>query len=269
MDTQDIGWLNLLIGLLILIFPLWILQKYKTGLAKDALISSGRMVLQLLLVGFYLEFLFRINLWWANILWLLVMIVVAAFTMIGRTGLKWRKFLLPNFLALLFTLLFVDVFFLMLVVQMKTVFEARYLIPVSGMILGNAMQNSIIALNDFYNEIKTHPAVYRFSLANGATLRESLKSYYKNALIKSLNPTVAKMAVIGLIALPGTMTGQIIGGSSPVTAIKYQIMLMVVIFAASAISSWLCLILSSRYAFDDMGNLRKGIFYPIKRQKKK
>ena len=73
------------------------------------------------------------------------------------------------------------------------------------------------------------------------------------ALIKSFNPTIASMAVMGLIALPGTMTGQILGGSSPSVAIKYQIMLMITIFASSLISVLLTLWISRKKTFDKYG----------------
>ena len=260
MDTIDISWPYLALGISIMLIPVAILYYYKTGMVMDTLISTGRMILQLLLVGFYLEFLFRLDLWWANVLWLLVMIIVAALTLINKTGLKMKIFIVPNIFALLITMIIVDAFFFLLVIQNDSIFEARYLIPISGMILGNAMQNSIISLNQFYSDIREHPGIYRFSLGNGATLNESLLDYFKKGMESSLNPSIAKMAVIGLIALPGTMTGQIIGGSNPVTAIKYQILLMIVIFAASALSSWLCLLVSQRAAFDKAGNLKQGIF---------
>lgn len=266
MDTIDISWLNLGIGIAVLMIPVAILYFYRTGLVRDTLISAGRMIVQLLLVGFYLEFLFRLDIWWVNVLWMLAMTGVAALTLINRTGLMHRLFLLPNLAALLITMVIIDVFFFMLVIQHNSIFEARYLIPISGMILGNAMQNSIISLNQFYSEVRDHPAIYRFSLGNGATLNEALLDYFRKGLEHSLNPSIAKMAVIGLIALPGTMTGQIIGGSNPVTAIKYQILLMLVIFAASALSSWLCLLLSQRVAFDKAGNLKPGIFRKGKKE---
>jgi putative ABC transport system permease protein len=269
MDTIDIGWLNLAIGIGTLLIPLAILYYYRTGMVKDTLISSGRMILQLLLVGFYLEFLFRLDMWWVNIVWLLAMIVIASFTMINRTGLRMKVFFIPNIIALVVTMLVIDTFFFLLVIQNDSVFEARYLIPISGMILGNAMQNSIISLNQFYSDIKDNPGLYRFSLGNGATLNEALLDYFRKGLERSLNPSVAKMAVIGLIALPGTMTGQIIGGSNPVTAIKYQILLMIVIFAASALSSWLCLLMSQNAAFDRAGNMKAGLFKKVQGKGKK
>ena len=75
----------------------------------------------------------------------------------------------------------------------------------------------------------------------------------REALIKSFNPTIASMAVMGLVALPGTMTGQILGGSSPNVAIKYQIMLMITIFSSSLISVLLTLWAAKRRSFDSWG----------------
>ena len=82
---------------------------------------------------------------------------------------------------------------------------------------------------------------------------EALTPFMREALIKSFNPTIASMAVMGLIALPGTMTGQILGGSSPSVAIKYQIMLMITIFASSLISVLLTLWISRKKTFDKYG----------------
>ena len=89
-----------------------------------------------------------------------------------------------------------------------------------------------------------------FRLANGATAHEARSPFMRDALIKSFNPTIASMAVMGLIALPGTMTGQILGGSDPDVAIKYQIMLMISIFASSLISVLLTLALTRHKIFD-------------------
>jgi len=259
MDTVDISWINLFLGLSILFIPIYILYIFKTKLVKDSIISASRMFVQLLFVGFYLEFLFKLNLWWINILWVVVMLVFASFTLVNRSGASWRYLLIPNLISLSLSLIIVNSLFLLLIIQNNVVFEARYLIPISGMLLGNAMQNSIISLNSFFTDIKNNQLVYKFALGNGAKLNEALRPYIKESLVKASNPSIASMAVMGLIALPGTMTGQIIGGSSPSLAIKYQIMLMVVIFAANTLSSFLSIKLSVKNCFDAFGNIKKGV----------
>ena len=125
--------------------------------------------------------------------------------------------------------------------------------PISGMILGNMLSANVISLNSFYGSLNRERQLYLYLLGNGASPSEALTPFMREALIKSFNPTIASMAVMGLIALPGTMTGQILGGSSPSVAIKYQIMLMITIFASSLISVLLTLWISRKKTFDKYG----------------
>ena len=117
------------------------------------------------------------------------------------------------------------------------------------MILGNMLSANVIALNAFYGSLDRERQLYFYLLANGATRGEATAPFMREALIKSFN----SMAVMGLVALPGTMTGQILGGSSPNVAIKYQIMLMITIFSSSLISVLLTLWAAKRRSFDSWG----------------
>ena len=96
---------------------------------------------------------------------------------------------------------------------------------------------------------------YYYLLGNGATTDEATAPFVKQALIRAFSPAIANMAVMGLVALPGTMIGQILGGSTPDVAIKYQMMIIVITISASMISLMLTLNLSKRITFDDMGRI--------------
>lgn len=259
-STQDIGWYELIIGSCLVVLPLLIFWYYKAKLMKDTIIAVIRMIIQLLFVGFYLEYLFILNSALINLLWVLIMIIVATFSITSSAKLKLKYFAFPNFVAILLSLALVDAFFLGYIIKLPNVFEAQYLIPITGMILGNSLQNNIISLNSFYNDIRKNEIQYRYSLSLGATLKEATLPFMQEAIRKSFSPTIARMAVLGLISLPGTMTGQIIGGSSPVVAIKYQILIMVMIFVSSVISVALAIIIANNYAFDKYFNLKYVIF---------
>ncbi|MFH2141685.1 MAG: ABC transporter permease [Bacteroidota bacterium] len=261
MDTTiDIRWIELITGFLVFLIPVIIFVYYKTGLLLSTLIASARMAVQLILVGIYLEYLFVWNYGWINSAWVMIMIIVASFTTSRKSGLKNKFFFIPNFLAILISIVIVDAFFLGYIIRLDYVFDARYLIPITGMILGNALQNNIIGLNSFYTGIRRDENTYRFFLASGATRGEASFPFIQAALKNAFNPTIARMAVIGLIALPGTMTGQIIGGSSPGVAIKYQILLMMAIFASSILSVFLAIFISNLFVFDKYSNLKKEVF---------
>lgn len=252
-QTIDITFWGFICGFLLLLIPVYFLYYFRTGLVKATLIAAARMTLQLFLVGFYLEYLFKWNKWWINVLWVLIMILVASYTILQRTKLPLKQLFVSLCASLLFSLMIIDTYFMGFVVRLDHVFEARYFIPVSGMLLGNMLTANVLALNTFFGGLAREKQYYLYMLGNGATQSEALAPFIRDAIVKSFNPTIASMAVMGLIALPGTMTGQILGGSNPNTAIKYQIMLMITIFASSLIavlfSMWLC----RKQAFNEYG----------------
>ncbi len=259
-DVFDINYLRLFLGYALMLIPIGILWYYKTGLVKDTIIATLRMTVQLLLVGLYLEYIFKLNNAWLNIAWLIIMATLATSTIIRRTGLKYKYFLAPILISTLISILIIDAYFLGIVIKLDNVFDARYLIPITGMLLGNTIRNVIISLNAFYNRIDDEQNLYRWYLANGATRKEALLPFMRDALKKAFNPVIANTAIMGLISLPGMMTGQILGGSNPNVAVKYQIMLMITIFSSGILNVLLSIRFSNRFAFDHYGNLRKEIF---------
>ena len=217
------------------------------------------MTVQLFLVGIYLGYIFKLNNPWVNIAWVLVMLGVTCQTIARRGELKLHYFLLPFVISIVFTLIIIDTFFLGFTVRIGYLLDARYFIPITGMLLGNIMQSNVIAANSFYHNLYKNKTQFRFVLASGATQHEAVFPFIGEALKKAFNPTIAQMATIGLVSLPGMMTGQILGGNDPSVAIKYQIMMMIAIFTANVISVILCIRLSGRFIFDPYGNLREDI----------
>ncbi len=258
-EVLDISYLSLFFGYALLIIPFYVLWHYKTGLLKDSIIAISRMTVQLLFVGVYLEFIFKINNSYINVAWVLVMAVIASHSIIKRSSLSFKTFFIPVFVSGLFSIIFVDLYFFGVVIKLDNIFEAQYLIPITGMLLGNTIRTIIIALNSYYGKIRSSEDTFRWYLANGATLNEALLPFKKEALKNAFNPVIATTAIVGLVSLPGMMTGQILGGSSPNIAVKYQIMLMITIFASGILSVITTLLLTDKYAFDKYNNLKSDI----------
>jgi putative ABC transport system permease protein len=260
MDIIDLSWWQLGIGFLILVIPAWILWRYKTGLNKKLGIATVRMTLQLLFVGYYLEYLFELDNAWLNAAWIMIMVLVADFATIDRSELNRKKSLLiPIFGATFFGIIVIDMFFLEAVIQLPKFLAAQYTIPITGMVLGNCLRSNVIGINAFYYSLNEHKERYRFYLCCGATRSEAVFPFFQDALKKSANPTLASMATIGLVSLPGMMTGQILSGSSPLIAIKYQIMIMLAIFSGTVLSVYLGIKLSNRFVFFDNDVLDSSI----------
>lgn len=260
MNAIDIGPWQLAVGYILLIFPLAIMLWYRIGIVGTLLVSVVRMTVQLLLVGLYLQFIFQYNNILLNTAWLLVMIVVADVSIARRCGLRLRRFCLPMFAALVAGTATPLLVFLGVILRRPNLMDAQYAIPIGGMILGNCLRADIIGLKGFYQSIRDREKVFLNSLAQGARLSEAVRPFIRDACKLALTPTIATMATIGLVSLPGMMTGVILGGADPMTAIKYQIAIMIAIFSGTAITVWLAIHLSIKATFTHYGILDKTIF---------
>lgn len=264
-DMIDIGIADLLLGLTILSVPLLLFLYYRVRLVGDLFISLARMIVQLLLVALYLEFIFEMNNPWINSLWVFLMIVIGAGTMVHRIKLNWRMFLVPFILAGLISMIIIDSFFLGLIIRLEYFFDARYFIPISGMVLGNSIHHNIVGLTAYFEGLSQKKELYYFILTNNGDRKQAIRPYIQDALVKGLNPMLANMSVIGLISLPGMMTGQILGGASPAIAIKYQIMIMTAIFAGCTMILIMSILYSNIFLFDPYDNIKSGPEKPVQR----
>lgn len=260
METSDIGIFSLALFALFLL-PFFVLSlKLKLDVIKQALWASLRMIVQLSFVGIYLKYIFEYNNPLINILYILIMIIVATLSVIKTTGLNLKTMIIPVFISILVPHALMLFFFNGAVVQVDNLFEAKYLVTIGGMLLGNCLSGNIIALDRFFSGIKDNEKVYIYSISLGASRYQALFPSLQNSIKASINPTIASMATIGLVALPGMMTGQILGGSSPAMAIRYQIAIMLAIFFTQLFSVTMSVFLSIRTGFDDFDMLKKSLF---------
>lgn len=255
MGTIDITYFDLGIGLLLLAIPFFYLWKFKTGLLKATIIGTARMIVQLFLIGMYLKYLFLWDNPWINFLWVVIMVFVAGQTALVRTQIKRKILFIPITVGFLTSVIIVALYFMGVVLKLDNIFSAQYFIPIFGILMGNMLSSNVIALNTYYSGLKREQQLYRYMLGNGATRQEAQAPFIREAIIKAFSPLIANIAVMGLVALPGTMIGQILGGSSPNIAIKYQMMIMVITFTASMLSLMITISLASRKSFDSYGKL--------------
>ncbi len=256
----DLGPLSMAAVYALCIVPLAIILWNRVALFGEAVLALVRMTLQLVFVGIYLQLVFKLNSPWLNGAWLVIMILVADVSIVRRAGLRLKRFALPLFVALLAGLAVPLLYFLGPILGRPQLLDAQYAIPLGGMILGNCLRADIIGLKNYYEAIHTREREFLHALAQGATLREATRPYLRDALKTALSPTIATMATVGLVALPGMMTGVILGGTSPMTAIKYQIAIMVAILTGTAITVLVAIWLTTRSSFTTYGPLDETIF---------
>jgi len=260
METQTIGFWGLAAGYALLIIPFAVLLWARIPMLGQLAVSLVRMTVQLLFVGLYLQVVFQLNNPWLNSLWLLVMITVADVSIVRGAGLSLRRLAMPLFAALLAGTAIPLLYFVGVILFHTHLLEARFVIPIGGMILGNCLRADIIGMRRFYHSIRRGGKVFNQQLAEGATLAEATRPYLRLALHEALAPTVATMATIGLVSLPGMMTGVILGGAEPSVAVMYQIAIMIAIFTGTSMTVLLAIQLSRKTAFDAYGLIRRDIF---------
>lgn len=239
-----------MLALVLLLFPLLIFLQLKLPLVKNMLVSFGRMVAQLAVIGLVLQFIFRqLNLW-LTLGWMLIMVVNAVWTVLSRLKLN-RSLLLPILLiALGSTSLIVMPWIIILIIRPDPLYSPMYLIPIYGMVLGNSMNSCALALERFESGLADNWKAYYTRIILGASLWEATLPAFKKALQTSLLPQLLTIASIGVVSLPGMMTGQILGGASPLVAIKYQMMIMISIFTGVTLTDYIAIRLYLKSRFD-------------------
>lgn len=257
---MNISFFNILLLLIPFFLLVLTLQFFKINLLKNAITSIGRMIIQLFLVGVYLEYIFKFNNWTINFTYILIMILVASASTIDVVKLNYKKFIFPLFGSIFLSWVIIYNIFQFIILSDIKFFETRYIIPISGMLLGNLLQGQIIFLNSFFTQIKDKEDSYFYLLSMGASKFEALKEFYRKSITSSLQPSLASMATIGLVALPGMMTGQILAGTSPLIAIKYQISIMIGIFCIRGISLIFTTFAINKIAFDKFSRLKVDVF---------
>lgn len=254
MSAQQIPVFRLILFALLLAVPIAIFIYLRINKVRALLIAILRMVVQLAFVGLYLEYIFRLNNPWVNGAWLLLMILVANFSILSQGGLRLSRFFMYTLPAYLISILFIFAGML-LVFNPATIGSSRYFIPLGGMILGNILRGNIVALDRFYSSLSKRYEEYMYYVQLGASRLEALKPFMGEAVKAALAPQIGVCATMGLVSLPGMMTGQILGGANPGTAIQYQIMIMIAILVTGTVSVLLGLRFSFAAAFDDCGRL--------------
>ncbi len=255
--APDLSWAALATCFVLLVIPLTLALRLRLGLVRATLTAVVRMTVQLVLARLYLGYLFRWNHAGLNLAWLAIMILAASASVLHNSALRWPVFIGPAFAALALSILGVVLYLNAFVVRLEDPFEARYLIVLGGMLLGNGLSANIVAASRYYQGIDSQQWLYEWRLGNGVCQKDALRPFLRESLVAALRPGIATMMTMGLVSPLGMMTGQMLGRSHPEVAIKYQIVIMIAIFTCTTVSITFFLTFTSKVCFDPQGNLLK------------
>lgn len=230
-----------------LFFSYW--QKLK--LEKEVLIGVIRAVVQLIIVGYILEYVFGLKNPVFTTLLLLFMIFNAAYNAAKR-GKAIKQGLMISFLSITVGTM---VTLAVLVLSRTIQYEPFQVIPVSGMIVGNAMVALGLCYKQIAADFKNKREEVETKLSLGADILPSSIEIIRDSIKTGMLPTIDSAKTLGIVSLPGMMTGLILAGSSPIVAIKYQIMVTFMLLSTTSISSFIACYLSYRSFFNNRKQL--------------
>lgn len=233
----DLVDLALAMGLMALAIGLSAWQRL--GLEWSLAIATGRTILQLLVVGYVLAFIFGLDNPWAVLAILAVMLTIAAVVARNRISKKYPQVLPLVWGSILVSTALTLGYITLLVIQPTTWYEPQYLIPLGGIVLGNAMNGAAIAGERLVSTINASQLEIETHLSLGATPQQAVAQYRKDAIRAGLIPTLNQMMVVGIVTLPGIITGQLLSGIDPLDAASYQILIMFMLAFANLVTTLL------------------------------
>lgn len=217
---------------------------------KQILIASVRMTVQLTIMGYVLMIVFENASWWLTAIMIAIMMAFAIYNAIKRVKNTMSKQLQRMIaVSMVCGALVTSAFFIIVVLQVRPWFDPQYFIPISGMIVGNCMTGISLGANKLCSDMDEKRVMVENSLMLGATPAQAAKEIVDDAFDSAILPTMNNMLTMGIVSLPGMMTGQILSGVFPLTAIKYQIGIMLAILGATALTSILFVMLGYKTFF--------------------
>lgn len=253
--AQSIGIYSFLLIYILLLIVLFIMKRSKIEKTKLLLWASLKMTVQLIIAGFLLTYIFENPkpIW--TIAFILSMLIFSIHRVLNTEKGLNRRFKVGIALALSLSGLFILAYFVILVVN-QNILNPQYTIPLAGMIIGNSMTGVSLGIKTFMSSISAQKNKIQALQNLGVSPKDILKPFVNDSLSTALLPTINSMLGMGIIFLPGMMTGQILAGTLPTTAIMYQISIMIAICAAVCLSVFFSLILGYKTLYNSRNQIK-------------
>ena len=239
---------------LLLLIVLFVMKKCKINQTKLLIVASIRMTVQLVLAGLVLTYIFENPHPLFTVGYVLLITAFAVFIVLRRNRAINSRFKFMAGLSLAISGLAVICFFIMAIIGVS-IFNPQYTIPISGMIMGNAMTGVSLGLKTFNENVHTQKPQIDTLINMGVTPRKILTPFVNKAIETALLPTLNSMLGMGIVSLPGMMTGQILSGTLPTTAILYQIAILISISTVACLAVFCSLYFGSKTLYNEKSQM--------------
>ncbi|MEB7888933.1 iron export ABC transporter permease subunit FetB [Hafnia alvei] len=251
MSEHNITDQSLIMALALVAIALLISGKEKLGLEKDIIWSVTRAIIQLIIVGYVLKYIFNIDHALLTLLMVLFICVNAAYNAKKRSKSLSHAFVISLIAIVTGTALTLAV----LIGSGSITFTPMQVIPISGMIAGNAMVAVGLCYNNLRQRFADEKQKVQEMLSLGATPKQSSAAIIRASIKAALIPTVDSAKTVGLVSLPGMMSGLIFAGVDPVKAIRYQIMVTFMLLSTASLSTIIAGYLAYKKFYSDRSQL--------------
>lgn len=243
---------SFLASYLLIVFALWYSRREHFGLEKQILTNSILAMVQLGLLGYALVYLFKIQHPSLLFFVLLGMVTFGAYTAKKRTPLGEHSFRIAFFTLGASS----GIVFLSMMAFGVIHMVPNEMIPIGGMIIGNALNVYTQSVERFKGEVKNTAETIEGMTALGAPLKEALAFASKASVKASMIPTLNMLQTVGIIHIPGITTGMLLAGADPLKAISYQLAVMYMMVAVSLLAAAFSVMFSYRSIFGAVCNAK-------------
>jgi len=249
MNLQNLSLWDVAIAALLIVVNGAVSVALKLDLERKLAWAAVRTVVQLLAIGYVLGWVFQFDRWFVVLPLMVAMTLIAGFAGAQRGARTYAGQRVDSIVSIWVSSWLVAAVGLFVVIRIRPWYEPQYAIPILGMILGNTLTGVSLGIERMTEELTARRDRVDMALALGATRWEAAQAPARQAVRAGMIPTLNQMAVVGIVSLPGMMTGQVLAGQSPLQAVRYQIVIMFLIAASSALGTVLAVLLTYRRLF--------------------
>jgi len=249
MNYQSLSALDLALAASLILINGALSLRLKLGLERQLFWAAVRTVVQLLAIGYLLGWVFEFAYWYVVLPLMCLMTLIAGTSAAGRGRRTYAGQRLDSILSVWGSSWLVTAVGLFVIIRIRPWYEPQYAIPILGMILGNTLTGVSLGIERMTQELTSGRASIEMILALGGSRWEAAQEPIRQAVRAGMIPTLNQMTVVGIVSLPGMMTGQVLAGQDPVEAVRYQIVIMFLIAASSALGTVGAVLLTYRRLF--------------------
>lgn len=252
---MELSVLGMILGLLLLAVPAGLAYYFRLRMLNHFIVEIVKLVMGMALLGIVLHYVFQWNNGLVNLVWIVLMAALATVFIVRKEQLSLKTFFLPLMAGVLASLLVFGLYFVFAVLGLKNGLDARYLVPVVGLMTAMMVMADGKALATYYMGLRHHGQLYCYLRGNGASHAEATRLFLRRALDKAALLVLKKISGVVMGMAPVVLFAMLLSGVGIVAAMEYQVLLLILSLAATMTSVLVTLLVARKYTFDDYGQL--------------